>query len=362
MYKEAEKALTKAKIALLNNKQAIFYSHISLSIPHSFDSSIPTACTNGKWIKYNPDFFTSLKLNEQVFLILHEVLHIAYLHMERAKKFDKNKFNRACDYVINQQLINAGFSMPADGLYDPKYADMSAEQVYKLLDDSETDPKYLDLVPSEGSSEELTEHVRDILIKAATQARMEGQAGSIPKDLAIYLDSLLNPKLPWNRLLAKYMQASVREDYSYRKPNRRYLPKFYVPTLHSEGLDHIAVAVDTSGSITNKDFQQFISEVNKIITKLKPSKLTLIQFDTCIKSIDVIKTSRDLMSVKFKGRGGTCVNEVINWITSNKPIITVMLTDGEFYSRATTKQQVLWVIHNNKDFNSAFGKIVHYEL
>jgi predicted metal-dependent peptidase len=363
MLQEATKQLTKAKIALMKDRNSVFYTTVCLSLIHEFDESIPTACTNGKYIKYNPEFFLSLSKEERVFLLLHETMHVAYVHMDRLNARIHSKWNKACDYVINAQLIDAGFTMPADGLYDKQYVGMSAEEVYKLLPDDDSKYPQSDLVASDMPSDELKTSVDNILVRDITQAKMSGSIGNVPKDMLIYLDKLLNPKLPWQRILSRYMTAVAKEDYSYRRPNKRYMPDLYMPSLYSEAVEHIAVAVDASGSVTNEDFSQFIAEITKVIKTLKPTKLTLIQFDTRIISIDVLKNVQDLNKVSFKGKGGTCVNPVINWINANKPVVTVIFTDGEFYKpKNKSKSNVLWAIHNNPSFNINFGKVIHYEL
>ena len=126
-------ALSKAKIALMSRSDSAFFTTLAFSLKHEFDPSVPTARTNGKRVLYNPDFFMALGVEERVFLMLHETMHCAYLHMDRLQTRDKQRFNEAADHVINLQLIERGFKMPAIGLADPQYKDMSTEEVYDLL-------------------------------------------------------------------------------------------------------------------------------------------------------------------------------------------------------------------------------------
>lgn len=359
------KALSKAKIALMAKADTTFFTTICFSLKCEFDSSIPTACTNGTYIKLNPDFFMSLDREEQVFLLVHESMHVAYIHMDRLQTRDQRIFNMAADYVINLQLVERGFKMPKEGLIDAQFKGMSTEQVYQYLlqnPPQEGDLPMEDLVPADAPGE-LVEAVNDILIRAAMQSKMANEKpGSIPQELEVFINSLTNPKLPWHQILMKYVNSTNKEDYSWQRPNRRFMPDMYLPSLYSESLGHIAVAVDTSGSVSGEEFTQFISELHSIIKSVKPKEITLIDFDTSIKEVHKVKSVQELSKIRFKGRGGTCVRDLINWVNAAKPTVTLVFTDGEFYNSSDTKLPLVWLIHNNKRFKSKYGKTIHYDI
>jgi predicted metal-dependent peptidase len=133
--------------------------------------------------------------------------------------------------------------------------------------------------------------------------------------------------------------------------------------VYGECLTNIVIAVDTSGSVSDADFLQFISDTHFILKTMKPEKITFIQFDTKISSIDEVKSVKELEKLKFKGRGGTCVRALVNWAEENKPQLLLVFTDGYFRNTgAMTKTDTVWVIHNNKQFKAPFGKTIHYEI
>jgi predicted metal-dependent peptidase len=363
MIEEAKKAISKAKIALMTKKDAVFFTVICFSLKHEIDETIPTACTNGKYIKYNPQFVLSLTQEELVFLMLHETLHVAYAHMSRLSNRDVHKFNIAADYVINLQLVERGYSMPKDGLLDKQYANMSAEQVYNLL--SSNSIKNLpmeDLVSN--NSPELAEEINDILIRASIQAKQAGDSiGSIPGELQRFLETLVKPKLPWQRILQKYLTTTIKEDYSYRKPNKRYLPQYYLPTLRSKGMPAITIGIDSSGSVSDADFRQFISEVAKILTTLKPKEINLVLFDTKIISVNKVKTVSELLKVTFTGKGGTRILPMIEWVNNNKTTVAIVITDGHFiHPMEHSKIPWIWAIYDNQGFKPKFGKVINFKL
>lgn len=365
----ARKALDKAKIALMSKSDTVFFTTLCFSMVHEITEEVDTAATNGECIKYNPSFLMSLTDEERVFLMVHEAMHVALLHLIRRGDRDPEKWNMAADYVINLMLVDRGFKMPKDGLLDRLFAGMDTVQVYDLLPNN---PPFgcpmLDIqAPGEQSPEEVQQaeqRIQDIVVRAALQSKMAGdKPGTIPGDIQIYLDKLLNPILPWDKLLRRFMMDLAKTDYSWRKPNRRYMPEYHLPTLYGEKLGHIAIAVDTSGSVSDKDFHRFVSEINGVLKKLKPSQISLIQFDTMIKSIDVVKTERQLGQVNFHGRGGTRINQVIEWAAKEKPLVLVVFSDGEFHHYHTNpKCPVLWMIHGNKKFTAPYGKVIHYEV
>jgi len=360
---EIKKALDKAKIGLMSRPDSTFFTTVCFSLKHVW-GNCNTAATDGRHIWINPEFFMSLKEEERIFLLIHESMHVAYLHMERTGSKDKQKWNIACDHYINLSLIARGFVMPASGFADPQYKGLNPDQIYPLLPEDPSDDFDPDLMDPIGDPAELQEHVKEILVRAATQAKMNGDSpGSIPGDIQIFLDNLLSPKLPWKVILSRFIQNMAKNDYSFKKLNRRFFPAHYLPGLYSEKLTEIAIAVDASGSVSDDDFKQMVSETHTILKQLNPDKITLVQFDAAIKSVNTVRSIRELMEVKFHGRGGTKIEPVIEWAKENKPKLLLVFSDGDFYFRVQeNKIQTLWLIHDNPDFTAPFGKVIHYEM
>jgi predicted metal-dependent peptidase len=356
------KAMDAAKIALMSKPDSAFFTTLCFSLKHSWDTTIPTACTNGTYIKFNPDFFMSLTPEERVFLLIHESCHVAYLHMDRLNERNAQKWNIAADHVINLQLIERNFKMPKMGLADKQYKGMSTEEVYNLLPDAPQENFQMDLEPSETPSEDLQQTVEDILVRAAIQSKIDNDTpGTIPGEIQIFLDSLLKPKLPWNQILQKYLHALIKNDYSFKKFNRRFFPKYYLPTLHSEAVINMAIAIDASGSVSNEEFKRFVTETHSIFKMMKPEKITLLQFDTEVTSITEIHSINELMNTTFVGRGGTDIRPVLDWCNTNKPQLLLVFSDGHFrFHDYTTKVPSIWLIHNNPNFKAPFGKTIHY--
>lgn len=368
---EINSALSKAKIQLMSRPDSTFFTTICFSLKFKWDDTCMTAYTNGTVLGFNPDFFMGMTPEERVGVMVHEAMHVAYLHMDRLQDREHDIFNKAADHVINLQLLDRGFKLPEFRLADARFKGMGTEEVYKILMQEKQQGKpnmpnpMEDLRSSELPSPELQQTVQDILVRAQIQSKMANdKPGSIPGDIEIFLDNLLNPKLPWTKILRKYMQQFSKSDYSMRMPNRRFFPRHHLPSLYSESLMDLACFVDISGSVTDDEFHRQVSETAGILRNMKPTKISFGQFDTEIKSVTNIKNLMDLSKVSFTGRGGTYIGPVLDWANENKPQLLLIFSDGgfNFYDDHKAKCPVLWIIYNNPGFVAPFGKVIHYSI
>lgn len=361
-----QKSLDKAKIALMTKPDSVFFCEVAFSFRYKWDESISTAAVDGKTVYLNPDFWMAQNKEQQIGLLLHETMHVVYMHLDRKADRDHTQWNIAGDHVINLMLLERGFKLPNGGLHDPQYRGMATEQVYNLL--PKTPPSNFTpdiLPPAEGmDAGELQAEVEQILVRAKIRSEQENdKPGTIPGDIEIFLQKLLKPKLPWEKLLRQWLNKFTQSDYSFKRPNRRFMPDHYLPSLYSIALADLAVAVDTSGSVSDKDFNRFVSEIAGIFRMVKPKRITLIQFDTKIHSVDEVRSFSDLMKVKFHGRGGTDIGEVIDWANQHKPDGLLMFTDGHFHLKNyNTKVPMLWLIHENPKFEAPYGRTIHYDI
>lgn len=385
-YTDAElnKALDKAKIGLMTIKNSVFITTILFSMKFHWDKNIQTAETDGLNMWINPDFFMDLPPAQRIFVMAHESWHPAFQHMLRRGQRDPDLYNQAGDHVINLILKEQNYEMPDWVLADQKYTGMSTEQVYEDLKKQPTKPpsgggggqgkgrpmgndvRYID--PSKQTQQQIDDQqhqILDVLVRAATQSKMSGDAaGTIPGDIAVAMEDLLNPKLPWYTLLSKYITALAKEDYSFKRFNRRFMPEFYLPGLFSETLDEIAVAVDTSASVSDQEFAAYLTELNHIHRKMKPKKMTIVDFDTSVKNVHTLKGLNDSVTkIKFTGRGGTNLHPMIDYFNKNPP--TVLLVFSDLHCRAIqdkTKYPVIWVCVDNPNGQVNFGKLIHMEV
>lgn len=398
-------AHTKVILDILSSKENAFYSHYLLNLPFKFVSNIRTAATNGRMIMMNPDFWMKLNHPEQKFLIMHEVLHIAYKHSLRRPNDDSmaRLWNIACDYRINADLISIGMQMPTGGLYEPKYASMSAEAIYrhllddmnksesielpwedvlKILGDSNTpqedeeegqEGKVIEVdfsgdiaTPAELQAIESKLSTLGIEASTANQIYNGKNAGNIPGQLKLHLEEILKPKVDWRQVLSSFIQQFKPLDYSWRRPNRRRLHQAYLPSMTGNTLSRVDFAIDVSGSITKEMFTRFVSELAGIFKMMQPDELGVMQFDSYVTNYDVVKSVKEMTGINFIGGGGTQVSDVFKKFAEQpKSLGLVVLTDGYIFDLdelTKPKRPVIWVVWDNPEFVPPFGKTVHFKL
>lgn len=385
-HTEFWKAITKARLDLMQMPAATFVTTLALMMKQFVDNGPGhnTASTDGLAIFYNTDFFLGLTRKQRPTLIAHEAMHAALEHMELAKahgvtKEQHQRFNRAADYVINDFLVLAGFAPLDNWCHDVKYRGMSTVQVFRDLQD---DPSSeggsggpgvpMDDIRAPGMSEpglspsEVKQAVKANITSAAVAAQMKGgqAAGSVPADVQVFLDSLLKPKLPMAAHLRKFFTALDKSNYSWQKLNRRFYPML-MPGLQGKKLGHIAFAFDMSSSVSDMDIKRYVTELMAVVRNLKPERISLVQFTCEIKSVHRIKTLRELANIELRGRGGTCIEPLMEWAKINKPTALCVFTDGEYpHPSFNPGCPIMWLIHGySKDmFHCDFGTTIRFDV
>ena len=131
-------------------------------------------------------------------------------------------------------------------------------------------------------------------------------------------------------------------------------------------LCNIAIAVDISSSVTDHEFNIFISKIDEIKKTVNPKETTVISFNTQIIGEPQKLSEEDnaLKKLKFKGRGGTDITPVLKWATKNKPTVLVIFTDGDFTPVEPTDKSIpiVWLIHNNPSWKYQWGRVIHYNV
>lgn len=364
---ELMEALSRAKIGVMREPNTTFFTTLMLGMRHKFDDSIPTACTDGLECLYNPTFFMQCSPKERIGLVLHETMHPAFEHVrsDRIGKRDFELWNAAGDFVINGRIDHMGFELPACGLLDHQYDGMSTEQVYDLLPDSFKMPGDLvDIKPGDTSPTQKQELDR-LLTRAVTASQAAGdKPGTVPAEIDRYVRELLNPRVAWFKILRHLMVSSlVKHDYSYRRPNRRYFPQHILPSMFSEALANVAVAIDVSGSVSADQIAHFIAETEFIMKSLKPQWIDFMCWDSSLKPVQRIKSLNDVKNIKITGGGGTNVAPVMQWAADNKPTAILVFTDGYFSNNyINPKCPVIWVVDDNPNWKPSFGRKVDYSF
>ena len=155
------------------------------------------------------------------------------------------------------------------------------------------------------------------------------------------------PKLPWKRLLRLFAGRGSRTiiKTTRLKESNRFPGE---PGIRIKRLQKLVVAVDTSGSIGEKELGEFLAEINGIARA--GAEITLVECDSKIHT--AVPYRRGIMP-QFKGGGGTNFDPVMQWLRDNKGLAfggCIYLTDG-CAARPTIDPRcpVLWVITPHMD-------------
>lgn len=379
----AEQRLWKATTDILGRTEFVALAGVLMVGSKKIVDGLPTACTNGRDELYGREFVDSLTDAEFRFLMLHECYHKMYRHLTTwgaLHDMDATRANRACDYVINGKLSDmdlGGFiKMPDGGCLDTKYRGMNAKQVFDMLeksDDEDGDGRGggMDEHDWEGAKEMSTEEA-EALAKEIDEAVRQGSvlAGKTGSGGNRDLNELLQTKKDWRELLRDYVTTTCAgKDYStWKKPNRRYIGMdMLMPSSVSETMGELVVAIDTSGSIGQRELTRFLTEIKGICDQVKPSKVRLLYWDTQVCGHEVYDdTQRDNIatSTKPQGGGGTCVECVPMYMNEHgiKPELVIVLTDGYLGgSWGQWSVPVLWCIDGNSSATADVGTTIHIE-
>ena len=412
---DLDKKLATARTKLILEKPFLGALVLRLPMLRANADWCETTFSNGKSFYYNEDYIDALSADQTQFALAHEALHCALSHFARRQTRVKHRWDMACDFAINPMLINDGMKPPADALFLREYADMTAEEIYPMLEDNDNDQEREleqqlnedsdnddgeggsgdqhdqkegknqkqkgdkgqgeeeggarndNSEPDEGEGkgnrppEEEGEGEPDPLTpqeieslslqwqqRMASAAQQAIQAGKMGGSMGRMVDHLLQPKLPWRMLLSRYMTMVARDDYTYSRPSSRRGEPVIYPSLRSTQLD-IVVALDISGSISEKEVAEFISEIDAIKSQLR-ARITLLACDSklaegCPWHFEPWEEFK--MPEKFKGGGGTSFVPVIEWAEDldQAPDLLIYFTDaqGEF-SKQEPAFPVIWLV------------------
>jgi predicted metal-dependent peptidase len=343
--KKTADQITKAIAAIVLDDPFYGYMLLRQEIIEAPNSG--TAATNGFRISYDPEFMKKLSLAEIKGVLKHEVMHIASMHHLRRQNRDPKKWNIAADYVINALLVEEGVTLPQGVLADAKYKDFSTEHVYEILPDNkgnggndgsnESDVGWniggvedAPGIQDPATRDQIEQDTKVDVIQAANAAKLMGK---LPAHIERLVDSIRESRMPWRQILARFFRATAKADYSWLRPNRRFLASgLYLPSLHSDSLGPVVVAVDTSGSVGGEELEQFFGCINAILRQAKPEAVHVVYCDAEVQNIQVFR-ERDypikLNSFKPKGGGGTDFRPVFKYVKDKRlnPEVLLYLTD-----------------------------------
>jgi predicted metal-dependent peptidase len=395
-------------------RERLITARVGLLLRHSFfgnlatrmsltnaDEWCSTAATDGLKFYYNSRFIMMLKPKEVEFLVGHEVLHVVYDHMGRRGNRDPQIFNVANDYAVNADLKrhNVGqFITSVPCLYEKKYDGKPSEEIY---DDLMKNVKQIDInslieqmiddhmdgedgedgegeeVDGSGKgkgkgrpkmSDEERERVRQEIKQAIISAASSAEAGQLPLGVERLIKQHTNPVMPWRELIQQNLTSCIRTDYSWMRPSRRgwHMDAIMPGMTPGEEID-VVVTLDMSGSISNKQAQDFLGEIGGMMNSFDGYKVHLFCFDTdTYNPQDFNSENMDrIEEYEPQGGGGTDFDCIFDYLKENdiQPKRLIVFTDG--YPCGSWGDanycDTTWIIHGDPDPHPPFGQFALYD-
>ena len=391
-----DKAQSLSKISKELMLKEPYYGFFLIMLNKVWRKDLPTAGVSKHNINYqlaiNEDFWTGLSDDHKMGLLKHELLHIAFGHLVSFSSFSNKKLaNIAMDMEINQ-YIEASW-LPEGGINIDDYTDIQLDrkagcryyydQLLRLQDEKDkngsTGDQNMDNLLDNIASGDIPDHstweefedmseaekkliekqVQKILQDAKEQTIKK--RGNVPGEIEglIVLDEVTKAKFDWKGYLRRFTGTSTKifTKKIRRKENYRYEDN---PGLKIKMRQHMLLAIDTSGSVSNDELTEFMNEIHHI--HKAGVDITIVQCDTSIRSIEPYKGKNDL---KVHGRGGTEFDPVLDYYNANLKKYTslVYFTDGECYTSVKPRNRVLWVLSERSHMNEDLpGQVIKLEL
>lgn len=353
-----------------------FYGLLLMHMTYAIDENCKTAATDGQRIYFSPNFMDELSNSELDFVMMHEILHVVLQHCLRTGDQEPERFNIACDIVVNSIILQSehmnsraitlkqyGESMhlAPDGQEGYTY---TAEQVYAMLPPTTKQSKLK--FPSAGTMgtlgknqkngsgtgssmgranqiqgkkggnqaswdnhtrwgmEGTDDSLQDVWVKRLEDACKaisirdpSNQRGLLPLFAQRMLETLRKPQTDWRTILCDFIQEEI-VDYTLLPPDRRFSESpFFLPDFNdkSDLAENILFMIDTSGSMSDEGVAAAYSEVKGAIDQFDGKlKGWLGFFDAAIIEPAPFADEDDLRLIRPVGGGGTDFQIIFEYV------------------------------------------------
>ena len=367
-----------ARMAVLSRNG--FFGLLLMHMKFALDPNIGTAATDGERVYFDPKFLDKISDRELVFIMMHEIMHVALRHTSRTGDRDDFLFNIACDIVVNSNILQAaggdlssitlsqygesmhltpkgdeGSHYTAEEVYE-MFSSLSASRRKQLKHGFADDHSRWGTADDEALDALWKNRIRDALEACRFRGGQTGR-GTIPLGVERKIEELMHPKTDWRVLLNDFVQEEVT-DYSFLPPDRRFSDSpFLLPDFNETEttVKNILFMIDTSASMSKKEITQAYSEIKGAIDQFG-GRLEgwLGFFDAGVVPPFPFTDENEFKVIRPKGGGGTDFGVIFDYIrremAEQELASIIILTDGcaPFPEESAAMGiPVLWIINNN---------------
>ena len=336
-----------------------YYAMFMMSLDKQATKKVPTLAVGLQGINatlyINPDFWFGMTQDQRFGVCKHEMLHLCFMHLTAMDRYaDKKLFNIATDAEINQ-YIDPKFlpegCITLEGLeaqFGVQLEEKKGKDYYYKMLQNKVPPDH-DL----GDAEHFWEAYEGLsdadkaVIDNQMNSRMEQVADQVRKSQGTVpgeIDSLIQmnkipPRFDWKKHLRRWIGNSSE---IYTKPSR-FKPNPYFPGTPSTKIkqkQNILCAIGTSGSVSNSELEEFMSEIYNIWRM--GDTITILCADTKIYDPYIYKGGDQ---IQIHGRGGTYFTPILNYFNERSEYsCMIYFTDGEAELPPNAVRPMLWVI------------------
>jgi predicted metal-dependent peptidase len=396
-----------------------FFGAMLLGLKWVREDSFQTMATDGVHLFWNGGFVDGLTDAQLRGVLCHEVMHIAQgTHIRQCGR-DHRGWNVATDYAINRDLLADGFELPEGGLFDAKYAGMSAEAIFAAApeagqpkpqppvgtpgtgqgqpgsgetqpsdtpadDDApdDTAPEPADdgtpvepevtvddvdpggcgqVLPHPDGDDAAKAQMAQTVRQAVVAAEKAGKGGS--NCVRAVKTSLEPPKVPWADVLRDFVSRATRQDYTWARPNRRHVHRgIHLPSWQVDTPQRVMAILDTSGSVDERMLDAFYAELQELLDTGAAASVRIACADTRIHCHGDYAQGEEIDLVP-QGGGGTNFKQPMQWAADNLDGAVCLLYLTDMCTSSFGEDPgvpVLWLDWENSRWASApdFGQVV----
>jgi predicted metal-dependent peptidase len=336
-------------------------------------------------VHFGPDFYNSLKEAEQIGLATHEIFHAAFKHylvmFAYASNEDRMLANQAADYLINFMINEMGITLPPGALLDSKYTP-DKYNVNTLVEELRKQQKGkkqggqgvagemkgacqgndISNVGTPKTEAEIRQDVQEAKMAVSSAAIIAKKAGKLPGVVERFVSDMIKPQQSWQEELAAWFNVRIRDVTTWARPNRKYVSRgLYLPSKYSVGCGHIGIAIDVSGSIGEKELAVFGSEINFLFEQCKPSKVTVVYFDTRVQKVQ--EFDEFPIELRTCGGGGTNFGVAFEHFNNiDEPITGLVFMTDMYGDWPEEPSYPVCVLSTTAKMEAPFGKTIYSNL
>ncbi len=355
-----------------------FFASILMDMDPVIDTDATETCaTDGERVIFNPDWLLSAERPLVAAAMRKMSLHVALSHhLRRGPWRDPNRWRAACDQAALHIMQTEGVDIPTGATALPQFHGMTAEEIYKHMEDDDQDdggcqgddgqgdgqggegsgqgqgqPQDGPAAPQEGNtpgsdgavgqaldgadmrnkpevSQKQAENDQRVM-RAAMAEKAQGHESGLSKDL---VDRVKAKGVDWRDRFMAFIDDKAEVKVSWAKPNRRFVGEdIYLPGKTANGIGTMAFIVDTSGSMSTEELAMCVTQIEAAREAIGIRNVVVIQIDTEVKAVDEYDMTEPLPTdMEFHGRGGTNMTPAFEAAAEHDPALIVMMTDGVF--------------------------------